>query len=68
MFNYSKLLGRIREQGYTQEQLAKEIGKSEVTLGAKLKGRGFFNAEEMDSICRVLDIPTESIGAYFFAR
>lgn len=68
MFNYSKLLGKIREQGLTQEQVAKEIGKSEATLGAKLKGRGYFNTDEIDGICRVLNIPTESIGTYFFAR
>lgn len=66
-YNYSKLLGRMRECGITQEQLAKEIGKNESTLSAKLNNRSQFNAEEMDAICKVLDISNEEISTYFFA-
>lgn len=66
-FNHSKLLGRIRECGFTQEQLAKAIGISQATLGAKLKGNFYFTAIEMYSICDVLNIPTSEIGEYFFA-
>ena len=67
-YNYSKLLGRMKECGYTQERLAKSIGKTKNTLNAKLKGRFSFSADEMDGICRVLDIPNSDIGAYFFAE
>lgn len=66
--NYSKLLGRIRELGLTQEQLAKEIGKDKSTLNSKLKGKFEFTAKEIDDICRVLDISNDEIGAYFFTR
>lgn len=66
-YNYSKLLGRMRECRITQEQLAKEIGKNESTLSAKLNNRSQFNAEEMDAICKVLDIPGDEISTYFFA-
>jgi DNA-binding XRE family transcriptional regulator len=68
MYNYSKLLGRIKECGYTQERLAKEINKSEYTISAKINNRGFFSQAEMDSICKVLDIPSTEIGTYFFSR
>ena len=49
MYNYSKLLGRIKECGYTQERLAKEINKSEYTISAKINNRGFFSQAEIQS-------------------
>jgi transcriptional regulator with XRE-family HTH domain len=66
-YNYSKLLGRIKEYGYTQESLAKAIDKDKSTISLKLNGKGEFKAGEIDSICRVLDIPNDKIGEYFFA-
>lgn len=66
--NYSKLLGRIRERGLTQEQLAKAIGKNKSTISAKINNQFSFTQEEMDAICRVLDIPNNEIGEYFFAQ
>lgn len=66
-YNFSKLLGRIKEYGYTQESLAKAIEKDKSTLCSKLNGKGEFKAGEIDDICRVLDIPNEEIGSYFFA-
>lgn len=65
-YNYSKLLGRMKERGITQEQLAKEIGITEATLNAKLNNKFNFKSDEIDAICRVLDIPNDEIGAYFF--
>lgn len=65
-YNYSKLLGRIRECDLTQEQLAKAIGKNKSTISAKVNNQFSFTQEEMDAICKVLDIPSEEIGTYFF--
>lgn len=67
-FNHAKLLGRIKECGFTQEGLAKAIDMTPGTLCLKLKNRSHFSADEMCRICRVLKIPTEEIGAYFFAK
>lgn len=67
-YNYSKLLGRIKECGLTQEQLAKAIGKNKSTISSKINNQFSFTQEEMDCICRVLDIPNDKIGEYFFAR
>lgn len=67
-FNYSKLLGRMKELGISQERLAAEIGVNEGTLNSKLNNKFNFKSNEMDAICRVLDIPNEEIGAYFFAK
>ena len=67
-FNHSKLLGRIKEFGLTQESVAKEIDMNPGTLSMKLKNKSHFTAEEMNRICRLLDISPEEIGAYFFAK
>ncbi len=68
MFNYSKLLGRMREFGYTQEKLARAIGLNESTLNAKLNNKGYFNNYYIDKICEVLDISKGDIGSYFYAK
>ena len=66
-FNHSKLLGRMREYGFTQESLSKTIGINEGTLNTKLNGKGFFNTKEIDKISELLEIPDEEIGVYFFS-
>ena len=68
MFNYSKLLGRMKELGYTQEKLAKAIGVNESTLNAKLNNKGYFSNYLIDKICEVLDISKAEIGYYFYSK
>lgn len=65
--DYRKLLGRIKEKGYTQKELAERIGLSESHLCQKLLGRYAFKQSEMRDICNVLDISGTEIGAYFFS-
>ena len=67
-YNYSKLRGRIKECGLTQEQLANAIGKDKSTMSSKLKGRFAFTQKEIDEICKVLDISNNEIGDYFFTK
>ena len=67
-FDYSKLLGRMRERSFTQEKLAKYIGVSESTLNGKLTNKTYFNSKEIDRICEALDISNEEIGAYFYTH
>ena len=66
-FNYSKLLGRMKECGFTQLTLAEAIGKSKATLNAKLNNQNYFTQPEMIAICNVLGIPHKEIHLYFFA-
>jgi transcriptional regulator with XRE-family HTH domain len=61
-YNYSKLLGRMKERAITQEQLAKEIDKDKSTVNAKLNGKNAFTTKEIDDICKVLDISNIEIG------
>lgn len=67
-FNYSKLLGKIRECGYTQEEIAKQININHGTLSLKLNNKSAFTTREVNGICKILGIPNEEIGAYFFAE
>lgn len=67
-YNYSRLLGRMREFGYTQEKLASAIGREKSSLNAKINGKSAFTTNEIDRICRVLDISNGDIGDYFFAK
>ena len=65
-FDYSKLLGRIKEFGYTQERLAKETGITKVTMNLKLNNKAFFTQPEIERIRKVLCIAYDEIGVYFF--
>ena len=66
-FNYAALLGRIKEQGYTQETLANAAHISIGTLSAKLNGKFPFKQTDIHNIADVLDIGASEIGRYFFA-
>ena len=66
-FNYSKLLGRIKEMGFTLATLAKAIGINKGTLSAKLNNHYPFTGDEMVAICKVLNIAIKDISLYFFA-
>ena len=48
--DYSKLLGRMKECGMTQEALACAIGISESTLNLKLNNKGVFTQKEIRNI------------------
>ena len=65
-FDYSKLLGRIRECGFTQETLAKHIGMAKSSMCLKLNNKANFRHIEMFLICEALKIEISKIGSYFF--
>ncbi len=67
VFDYSKLLGRIKQKGFTQETLAKHIGINPGVMSMKLNNLTPFKQKEMFAICDALDIPISEIGEYFFA-
>ena len=67
-YDYSKLLGRLKEYNLTQAKLAEKIGKNEGTVNVKLNNKSAFTSQEIDCICEVLEIPNDEIGKYFFAK
>ena len=66
IFDYNKLRGRIREKCLTQEELAKEIGISYVSLSQRLNNKLEFSGQEIYRTCGALEIPLEEIPVYFF--
>lgn len=60
MIKINKLKARFVEKGYTQQDIAKELGITDVTLSRKLN-RGVFNSDEIYKMIVLLDIenPTE---------
>jgi len=66
-FNHSKLLGKIKECGITQAELAEAIGINKSTLSSKLNGHFSFTVKEMIAISEKLSIPKTEISSYFFA-
>lgn len=68
IYDYSKLLGRLREMGLTQSDLAGKIGISEASLNLKLKNKSPFKQCEISEISEVLSIPNAKIETYFFIR
>ena len=68
VFEYGKLLGRLKEKGYTQAQIAVSVGMTPGTLSTKLNNQAYFKQSEIVAICDALEIPTCEYGAYFFTR
>lgn len=66
MYDYSKLKGRIKEKGFTQEEVANRINKDKSTLSLKLNNQSLFVQDEISDIVKLLDIPGEEIKEYFF--
>ena len=67
-YDYSKLLGKIKECGYTQEKLAEKISISACSLNLTLNNKHEFRQDEILEISKVLDIHSGEIEAYFFAH
>ena len=68
VFDYSKLKGRIKEKGFTQEDVAKSISKAKSTVSLKLNNQSVFVQDEINIIINLLDIPDEQIKEYFFTE
>lgn len=66
LFNYSALLGLMREKQYTQKALAEETSISLTQLSAKLNGKYPFTQKDIQKISAVLGIAPVDIGHYFF--
>ena len=67
-FDYSKLLGKIKEKGLTQETLAKTIGITPGSVSEKLNNKANFKQKEIFRICQTLGISDGEVGEYFFTQ
>lgn len=68
MKRFAKLRGRIVEIFGTQRRFAEALGKSEQTVISKLSGKMSFTMSDVQEWSRLLKIPLEEIGLYFFAE
>lgn len=66
IFDYSKLKGRTKEFGLTQENIADKVAMSPGTYSQKLNNNSEFTQKEIQDICSVLSIPLSDIPIYFF--
>ena len=67
-YDYSKLLGRIRERGYTQDALAREIGLGPTSFNLTLNNKRGFRQDEIVRVANVLGILPAEYEHYFFAH
>lgn len=65
-YNYQKLLGVMRERGFTQELLAKKSNMSVASLNLKLNNKREFRQSEIRLISSALNLKVGDIGDYFF--
>ena len=66
MFDYSALVGKIKEIFGTQEKFANAIGISRASLYQKLKNNVEFTQIEMKQAMKVLKLSDIDIPKYFF--
>lgn len=66
-YNYSKLLGKIKEKFGTQEQFAEALGMSRTTLSLRLNCKQQFSQSEIDKATTLLNLDKSEIPDYFFA-
>ncbi|MFC2542174.1 MULTISPECIES: DUF739 family protein [Leptotrichia] len=64
--NYSMLRGRIKEKLKNEYVLAKELKCSKATLSKKLNNETDFTQDEIEKVCRILEIDRKEIPSYFF--
>lgn len=66
IFDYRKLRGKIVEIYGSQTAFVEAFGVSENTFSLKMNNKVRFSANDIIKICRMLDIPKNEIGEYFF--
>ena len=65
-FDYSKLIGKIKEKYPNRNDFAKLIPLSNNSLSKKLNNKVSFNSQEIFTISRILNINNDDIGSYFY--
>lgn len=65
-FDYSKLIGRIKEKYNRRKDFAKLIPLSENSLSKKLNNKVPFTSNEIYRIVNILEIDMQEIYLYFY--
>lgn len=67
-YNYSKLLGKIKEIYDTQEKFSQALGIGRVSLSQRLNGKLEFSQNEILRASELLNIRKKDIPLYFFTE
>lgn len=67
-YDYSKLKGKIRELGITQNEYARYIGITEQSLILRFKNKRQFRQEEMQKTMELFEEPIKNVHIYFFTQ
>ena len=67
-YDYSKIKGKIRELGLTQDEFAKYIGITQQTLSKRFENSRPFTQPEIDKTMKLFQEPLENIHKYFFTK
>lgn len=68
IYDYSKLKGKIRELGITQNEYARYIGITEQSLILRFKNKRRFRQEEMQKTMELFEEPIKNVHIYFFTQ
>ena len=68
IYDYSKLLGRIKEKFGTRKNLVDKITISLTSLNLRLNNQLGFTQQDISQLCEALDILEEEIPTYFFTE
>lgn len=67
IFDYSRLLGKIKEKCGTQNEFSRLMKMSRTSLSKRLNNLIDFTSDEILTACKILEIDFNEIPVYFFA-
>ena len=65
-FKYAKLRARIKEKYGTEGNFADALNTTQMTVSRKFNDKTQFSSEDIRAWCKLLEIPLEESGLYFF--
>ena len=66
VLKYAELRGKIKAKYGTEYQFAEALHMSQNNLSRKFNDKTEFTKGDMIEWCKLLDIPIECVGQYFF--
>ena len=66
MKTFGKLREDIKSKFQSIEKFAEAMGINRSTLSGKLNSKTAWTQSEIERACKLLDIPMEKVGEYFF--
>ena len=66
-FKYAKLRARIKEKFGTEGNFAEALGMSQNSVSRKFNDKVQFSSDDIRTWSKLLEIPLEEAGLYFFA-